>query len=56
MKFVDIHLCVLSISSSPSLLCFGFNSPLLVCFLFGGDQPLISLFVELFGTIPILIA
>ena len=46
-----IHLCVLSISSSPSLLRFGFNSPLLVCFLFGGDQPLILWFDELFGTI-----
>ena len=45
----EIHLCVLSISSSPSLLRFGFNSPLLVCFLFGGEQPLISWFDELWN-------
>ena len=51
-----IHLCVLSISSSPSLLRFGFNSTLLVRFVFGGDQPLNSWFDGLFVTILIPLA
>ena len=38
----------------PFSLAFGFNSPLLVCFLFGGDQPLNSWFDGLFVTILIL--
>ena len=47
---------MLSTRPLPSLLRFGFNSPLLVCFLFGGDQPLVSWFDELFGMIPMLMA
>ena len=39
-----------------SLLRFGFNYPLLVCFLFGGDQPLNSWFDGLFVMILILLA
>ena len=38
----------------PPLLRFGSNSPLLVCFVFGGDEPLNSWFDGLFVTILIL--
>ena len=58
MNEIDLRFTHVCWAFHPPFLSYvlGFDSPLLVCFVFGGDKPLNSWFDGLFVTILILLA